>query len=190
MHTCITESELETDHSLLNALFNMYSKCGAIVEARHLFDLLSDRRTVVSWNTMMLAYINNGQGENALLLYAHMQKELSNAVPLTMALALQACVKLAEKETHVIEERSAKLVALDIGRALHAECQHQWLSSAMSISSTLVRMYGKCGAIEQAEEVFISVSAYSDYDKTMPSEYDGFVVHQKTLMNLVKQFSK
>ena len=28
VHKCIIESELETDHSLLNALFSMYSKCG------------------------------------------------------------------------------------------------------------------------------------------------------------------
>eukprot|EP01018_Ginkgo_biloba_P036696 Gb_40437 [translate_table: standard] len=60
------------------ALFNqmqltaMYSKCGSVEIARQLFDKM-DNRNVVSWNTMITGYIQNGHANEALTLFCQMQ---------------------------------------------------------------------------------------------------------------------
>eukprot|EP01018_Ginkgo_biloba_P009129 Gb_37178 [translate_table: standard] len=56
---------------LASALVDMYAKCGAIYEARHLFDKMV-HPDVVSWNAMIAGYALNGCGREALQLFQKM----------------------------------------------------------------------------------------------------------------------
>ncbi|KAG6397409.1 hypothetical protein SASPL_143576 [Salvia splendens] len=58
-------------------LINFYSKCGAVDHARKVFDEMR-LRSVVSLNTMIGAYTQNGNGEAALSLFAWMLREGSD----------------------------------------------------------------------------------------------------------------
>ena len=49
----------------------MYAKCGSIVEARQLFDLMTDKN-VVTWTAMISAYGLHGHGNEALKLFNEM----------------------------------------------------------------------------------------------------------------------
>eukprot|EP00249_Psilotum_nudum_P000276 c1118_g1_i1 orf=1-219(+) len=68
----------------------MYGKCGSIEHARRTFDLML-QRNVISWNAMMTAYTQYGQGNKALQLFQQM--ELEGVVPnrVTFVSLLSAC---------------------------------------------------------------------------------------------------
>ncbi|KAL8151240.1 hypothetical protein V2J09_021048 [Rumex salicifolius] len=59
---------------LLNSLIDMYAKCGSLVYARRVFDLMPER-TVISWNAMLVGYGKHGMGEKAVELFELMRKE-------------------------------------------------------------------------------------------------------------------
>ena len=65
VHTCIIESELETDHSVLNALFNMYSKCGAMLDARWVFEKVHPKG-VLTYNILIAAYAQEECNDSAI----------------------------------------------------------------------------------------------------------------------------
>ncbi|XP_078436659.1 pentatricopeptide repeat-containing protein At4g20770-like [Wolffia australiana] len=54
-----------------SSLIGMYAKCGAIGDARRLFDQ-APSRNVVSWNEMILGYAENGRGRAAVKLFEQM----------------------------------------------------------------------------------------------------------------------
>ena len=73
-----------------STIITMYGKCGCIIEARKVFDELSER-DVVTWNAMLSAYIEEGKEEDALLLQPTMQDEGVSSNARTLVIALQAC---------------------------------------------------------------------------------------------------
>eukprot|EP01018_Ginkgo_biloba_P033235 Gb_08628 [translate_table: standard] len=74
IHDYITRCGFELDGFLGNALVNMYSKCGSVESARHVFDAMS-QRDVVSWNSIIAGYAQNGHADEALTLFHQMQLE-------------------------------------------------------------------------------------------------------------------
>lgn len=53
------------------ALIDMYAKCESIEDTRQVFDKISERN-VVSWNTMIAGYAQNGHPEETLELVRQM----------------------------------------------------------------------------------------------------------------------
>ena len=72
VHTCIIESELETDHSLLNALFNMYSKCGAMLEARWVFEKIHPKGVLI-YNILIAVYAQEECNDSAIEVFKEIQ---------------------------------------------------------------------------------------------------------------------
>eukprot|EP00250_Pteridium_aquilinum_P028185 c36723_g1_i1 orf=274-1146(+) len=70
------------------ALLSMYEKCGAVDKAEEVFAALSERN-VVSWNVMLSVYVEQCQGEKALLLYRQMQMGGTSADDRTLLFAIQ-----------------------------------------------------------------------------------------------------
>ncbi|MCO5571639.1 hypothetical protein L7F22_025386 [Adiantum nelumboides] len=152
LHADISRGCFACDVSVRNTIVNLYGKCGAIVEAENVFCGLLNF-TVVSWNALLLAYAEHDQGEKALLMYAQMRKESLRPDLLTFLYTLQACIALAEKESPPEDEHSVKKILLEIGQALHVDLKSEGFSSHAFIRNSLVRMYGKCGAIVEAEDM-------------------------------------
>ncbi|KAH7292746.1 hypothetical protein KP509_29G083700 [Ceratopteris richardii] len=176
------------------SLLNMYGKCGAVLEAEHLFHTMSER-DIVSWNVLMSTYVQQGQGEKALLLYRQMLEEGVNCDQHTIVSALQACGILAEKEeTVLVEGQTVKMMALQIGQSLHSEAYGMHLASDVYVSNTLVSMYGKCGMVNDAEMAF---SALSNHDSiswnSMLTTYIQLGIVRKALQSykrmLIEQIS-
>ncbi|MCO5568924.1 hypothetical protein L7F22_022627 [Adiantum nelumboides] len=130
----------------------MYGKCGATFEAEHLFQAMSSR-TVVSWNALLSAYVEQGHGDRALQLHTQMQKEGVCSDQLTCVITLQACSSLAEKGT-ALENKSTRIRSMDFDHALHADALKKGFTSDVIIANTLVSMYGKCGCSRQAKFIF------------------------------------
>ncbi|KAG8654487.1 pentatricopeptide repeat-containing protein At2g13600 [Manihot esculenta] len=62
-----------SDVSVANSVITMYSKCGQIENARKVFDSIS-MKDLVSWNSMMSGYAQNGQGRIVIEIFQNMLK--------------------------------------------------------------------------------------------------------------------
>ncbi|XP_030500740.2 pentatricopeptide repeat-containing protein At4g30700 [Cannabis sativa] len=71
VHGLIKSKNLESNIFVKTALVDMYAKCGSIVEARELFDLIK-QKNVVTWNAMISGYGLHGHGHEALELFNEM----------------------------------------------------------------------------------------------------------------------
>eukprot|EP00250_Pteridium_aquilinum_P000221 c10244_g1_i1 orf=80-2863(+) len=158
IHADACKKGLARENFVGNSLVSMYGKCGATFEAENAFLALSYRDTV-SWTAMLSAYLEQGQSMKALQLFRQMQEEGVNASRLTCVIVLQTCVSFAEtNEALALEGLSVKEVALEVGQALHAYARRKDLVSDAFVGTTLLNMYGNCGSIRMAENVFNMLS--------------------------------
>ncbi|WOH10447.1 hypothetical protein DCAR_0729916 [Daucus carota subsp. sativus] len=75
LHNYIEESShLRGSTHLCNALIDMYAKCGTMDRAKSVFDAMSNR-DVISWTTMITGYAINGEVEEAIVTFKHMDAE-------------------------------------------------------------------------------------------------------------------
>ncbi|XP_010690226.1 pentatricopeptide repeat-containing protein At2g17210 [Beta vulgaris subsp. vulgaris] len=72
-HGIAIRSSLAAYVSIGTAITDMYSKCGAVEEARKAFDQIT-QKNIMSWSTMVSAYGMNGQAQDALNLVTAMKQ--------------------------------------------------------------------------------------------------------------------
>eukprot|EP01018_Ginkgo_biloba_P030295 Gb_23124 [translate_table: standard] len=89
-HAYILRKGFESDISVMNALIDMYAKCGNIDLARHLFDKMTTR-DVISWNVMIAGYGIHGHSEDALALFMQLQQTGTKPDHITFICVLSAC---------------------------------------------------------------------------------------------------
>ena len=154
IHTTICIMGFCVDPIINNTLVGIYSTCGAIVESEVLFLSLS-RQDSVAWNKMLSAYVMHGHEGKALLLYRQMQEEGVITDAHTLVYALQASANLVGKEDVDVKSNSEQKNESEIGKALHAYARRKGFTSTnVFVVNTIIGMYGKCGAIAEAEIVF------------------------------------
>lgn len=78
IHVSVVCIGCDTTVEVGNALINMYSKCGTLEEAHVMFNSISERN-VVSYNCIISAFAQHGQGREAVHLLQQMQ--LENVMP-------------------------------------------------------------------------------------------------------------
>ncbi|KAM0974210.1 hypothetical protein TB2_017075 [Malus domestica] len=89
-HGLIKSKNLESNIYVLTSLVDMYAKCGSIVEARKLFDSMTEKN-VVTWNAMISAYGLHGDGHEALKLFTEMLHSGISPSAVTFLSVLYAC---------------------------------------------------------------------------------------------------
>lgn len=130
---------LGKDVTVGNALLDMYCKCCLLPKAQEVFDSIPFR-DAISWNTLLAGYAEHGDGQDALEHLGLMQSQGVSPDAVTFVCGLKACGSIG---------------AIDQGRKLHAEIERKGLlMTNYAIGSTLVDMYGKCGLVAKAQEVF------------------------------------
>uniref|UniRef100_A0A9I9CV42 DYW domain-containing protein n=1 Tax=Cucumis melo TaxID=3656 RepID=A0A9I9CV42_CUCME len=72
LHALSVVTGLDSYVSVGNTLITCYSKNGFLKEARRIFHWLSEDRDEVSWNSMVVAYMQHREGSKALELYLEM----------------------------------------------------------------------------------------------------------------------
>ncbi|KAJ0960725.1 hypothetical protein J5N97_001374 [Dioscorea zingiberensis] len=117
-----------------NAILDMYGKCGALTEARVIFEEMN-RRDAVSWNAIIAALEQNERYEETLLCFAEMLRCGMEPDEFTYGSVLKAC---------------ASLESLDFGVKVHDKIIKCGLGFDSFIGSALVDMYCKCSAMEEA----------------------------------------
>lgn len=158
VHADALRRSYDKDVFVSNTLISVYGKCGSTLDAKNVFDGLR-WRDVVSWNAMAAAYVEHGLAENCLDLYEQMQTEGVSPDRWTFVGLLQAAALLAQKEDEVlVNGQSIKAKSLERVKALHADSWRRGYHEDTYIGNTLVSVYGKCGSIMDAEEVFDELS--------------------------------
>ncbi|KAJ7295918.1 hypothetical protein O6H91_Y155500 [Diphasiastrum complanatum] len=138
LHSHIIKSGIEVNVIVASALVDMYAKCRHIERARQVFNNMHEKN-VVSWNSMIAGYAQQGLGTEALALYEQMKLEAVQPNSVTYVVLLKACASIA---------------ALEKGKELHWHIIKSGLESGVVVGSALVDMYAKCGHIERARQLF------------------------------------
>ncbi|CAI0416360.1 unnamed protein product [Linum tenue] len=125
-----------------NSMVDGYAKCGNMELARQVFDSMPDR-DVVSWSSLIDGYVKAGGYKEALVMFNKMQgaanTEANEVTAVTMVSVLSACAHSGE---------------LEKGRAMHDYITRNSLPKTLVLQTSLVDMYAKCGAIDEALKVF------------------------------------
>jgi pentatricopeptide repeat protein len=158
-HSDMISGASNLDVFVISSLISMYGKCGAVLEAEHVFLRCPNRGTnAVCCNAMFSAYLECGYLAKALQLFGKMHDEEEDGLlphRLSCVILLQACASLAETWS---EDENA---LVEIGRSLHAYARRHGFESDETVCSALVIFYGKCGMIREAENVFLSLSEWT-----------------------------
>ncbi|XP_043723316.1 pentatricopeptide repeat-containing protein At1g08070, chloroplastic-like [Telopea speciosissima] len=142
----IKDHGLGSNLRLVNALIDMYSKCGELETARGLLDRIS-QRDQISWNVMIGGYTRMSHYREALDLFRQMLQSKEEPNEVTFLSILPTC---------------AYLGTLDLGKWIHVYTDKNFSNSVnMSLSTSLIDMYAKCGSIEAAKQVFDSMKSKS-----------------------------
>lgn len=136
------------DSAPCNALLDAFMKNGEVESALSLFGGFADR-DVVSWTTMINGFVKNGLGKEALWWFRKMMEEEGrrNDGSLkpnesTIVCGLSACAN------------SKGSGDLGHGRAIHGYVVRHEFEATVILSTALVDMYGKCGHLKPARNVF------------------------------------
>ncbi|KAG0489429.1 hypothetical protein HPP92_008240 [Vanilla planifolia] len=121
-----------------NALMYGYARAGDLEMVHHLFDGMP-QRDAVSWGTIISAYSRARRPNDALRLFERMQADGLQPDNVALASALSCCAQLGE---------------LAKGKAIHEYITKNKSELTVKLSTGLVDMYAKCGAINTAMNVF------------------------------------
>ncbi|XP_038884005.1 pentatricopeptide repeat-containing protein At1g25360-like [Benincasa hispida] len=176
VHAYILKNELNPNHyfwlSVNNALITLYCKNDKVDEARKIFYEMPVRN-IITWNAILSGYVNagrmveaksffeempdknlltltvmisglaqNGFGDEGLKLFKQMRLDGFEPCDYAFAGALTACSVLG---------------ALENGRQLHAQLVHLGYESSLSVGNAMISMYARCGVVEAAESVFVTM---------------------------------
>ncbi|VAI61383.1 unnamed protein product [Triticum turgidum subsp. durum] len=89
-HRFVTRQRLEGNIRIANSLMDMYARCGQVEFARQVFDSMR-KRTVVSWNSMIVGFAANGRCTDAIKHFEAMRKKGFKPDAVTFTGVLTAC---------------------------------------------------------------------------------------------------
>ncbi|MBA0558050.1 hypothetical protein Golob_015087 [Gossypium lobatum] len=90
VHRLVLKQSFINNVRVNNSLIDMYSRCGCIEFAREVFDKMQ-KRSLVSWNSIIVGFAVNGFAEEALKYFDAMQKEGFKPDGVSFTGALTAC---------------------------------------------------------------------------------------------------
>ena len=128
------------DHQIYlnNLLVLMYGKCGDLPDARAIF-VRMPTRNAFSWNIMMGACIQNKANHEAIKVFSHMSLHGMKPDKVTFLGILSICANQA---------------TLRVGKYVHNVIVEDGIELDITIGTALLHMYGRCGTLNQAREVF------------------------------------
>ncbi|CAI0401659.1 unnamed protein product [Linum tenue] len=135
IHGYVFRAGLGTESFAGGALVSMYAKCGALAFASKVFDMLP-KKDQVACSSLVSGYAQNGLLEEAVVLFHEMIASNFKVDSFTISSALGA------------------INSLDLGLQVHTLVTKVGLASELSVGSSLVTMYSKCGNIVDCSKAF------------------------------------
>ncbi|CAM8958959.1 unnamed protein product [Rhodiola kirilowii] len=138
IHSRLYVSGYGFDLILATKLVHLYSVCGCLSSAHHLFDRIS-KRNLFLWNVLIRGYAWSGPYEVSVSLYYQMIENGLFPDHFTFPFVLKACSALS---------------AIKEGKDIHERIKLSGLESDVFVSAALIDMYAKCGYVDSARSVF------------------------------------
>ncbi|GLT36182.1 hypothetical protein SLA2020_105760 [Shorea laevis] len=138
VHVEVLKHGLEYDMYVGNNLVHLYGCCQELLGAQRVFNDMSER-SVVSWNAMITACVENGGLEEAIRYFVKMRDCGFHPDETTMVIVLSLCAEIGN---------------LSLGMWIHSQVIEKGLVLNCQLGTALVDMYAKCGAINYARLVF------------------------------------
>ncbi|KAK6926379.1 Pentatricopeptide repeat [Dillenia turbinata] len=135
IHRHVVRCGFWNDGFVLNALVDMYAKCGDIVKARKVFDKIYDK-DLVSWNSMLTGYMHHGLLGEALSVFHDMVNV--GVVPDSVA----------------VSTILAGLPRLKIIVQIHAWVIRRGLEWSLSVANSLIVAYSSHGMLNASRWIF------------------------------------
>ncbi|KAL7154453.1 hypothetical protein ABFS83_03G003000 [Erythranthe nasuta] len=158
--------------SVNNALITLYWKCGELEQARSIFDSISIK-DLISWNAILSAYVSKGKIHEAKSIFDEMsEKNMLSWTVMISGLAQhgsgEEALKLFSKmKSNGLEPcdyafsgaitSCAVLASLEQGRQLHGQLIRLGFDSSLSAGNALITMYARCGVLDAAYSVFLTM---------------------------------
>ncbi|KAF8411970.1 hypothetical protein HHK36_004528 [Tetracentron sinense] len=137
IHAYVTKSGSGSNISVQTALISLYAHCGCFCSAVKLFEKME--HDVVSFTALISGYSKFGYSEEAQFWLVKMLWEGIRPNRFTLASALTAC---------------AKSTTIETGKSLHNLIIRTGMEDDKFVASSLIDMYSKCGAIDDAVNFF------------------------------------
>ncbi|XP_054805762.1 pentatricopeptide repeat-containing protein At1g62260, mitochondrial isoform X3 [Prosopis cineraria] len=119
-----------------NSLITMYSRCGAIIEARNVFNEMDLRKDVISWNAMIGGYASHGFAVEALELFELMKRSKVHPTYISFISVLNACAHVG-----LVEEGKRQFNSMINEYGIEPRVEH---------FASLVDIVGRHGQLEEA----------------------------------------
>ncbi|KAJ4973456.1 hypothetical protein NE237_006630 [Protea cynaroides] len=97
IHVHVIRNGLDYQVFVNNSLIEMYGKCGSVESAWKIFDLVLNK-SVISWSSMIKAYVNHGPYDYALSRFIKMRIEGVKVDSITVINVLPTCVNAGALE--------------------------------------------------------------------------------------------
>ncbi|KAK7304600.1 hypothetical protein VNO77_42483 [Canavalia gladiata] len=140
LHAVVISHGFDFNRVISSALIDMYGKTRVVEDARRVFDELPEQ-DVVCWTSVISTLTRNDRFKEAVRLFYDMHKGGFGLVPdgFTFGTLLAAC---------------ANLGWLSLGKEVHGKVVTVGMCGNVVVESSLLDMYGKCGAIRYSRMVF------------------------------------
>ncbi|CAN0923951.1 Putative pentatricopeptide repeat-containing protein At1g68930 [Linum grandiflorum] len=166
VHAFIVRKDYKGNVFVDSALLDMYCKCQNVNYAESVFKRMKFRN-VVSWTAMLVGYGQNGLSEQAIRVYSEMQQNGIQPEDFTLGSVISSCANLA---------------SLEEGTQFHAQALLTGLISSITVSNALITLYGKCGSVEECDQLFNEMNFRDEVSWTaMVSGYAQFGKAEKTI---------
>ncbi|CAA0835090.1 Pentatricopeptide repeat-containing protein [Striga hermonthica] len=124
-----------------NTILSAHVSVGKIYEAKFFFDKMPEKN-MLSWTVMISGFAQHGLGEEALKLFNQMRLHGLEPCDYAFAGAITSCGVLA---------------SLEQGRQLHGQLIRLGFESSLSAGNALITMYARCGTLEAAQGMFLTM---------------------------------
>ena len=147
VHVCIIEGVFEDDVGVANALVNMYGNCDSLEDAQSVFNKIS-AMDVVSWNAIIAAYAQHGNGKKVLWLYDQMRTCVRPDCVTYISIFL-AC-----SHSGLLEEGRRCLASMTRENGIELTPQHY---------NCLIDLLARAGRLDEAENMLKSLGFEPTY---------------------------
>lgn len=138
---------IDDNMPVCSALVDMYCKCGVTLDASVIFETMSSRN-VITWNAMIRGYAQNGQVQEALVLYERMLQENFKPDYISFVGVLSACIN-----GDMVEE----------GQKYFDSISEHGMTPTLDHYACMVTLLGRSGRIDKAVDLIKGMPHEPDY---------------------------
>lgn len=138
VHSYILTHNFHMNTEIANQLIHMYAKCHGITSARRVFDRIR-RKDLVSWTSIMTAYVCDENAEEAINLFRIMKREKLDHDSVTLVSLVQAL---------------AQLGCLISAKEVHCRLYRAQMEKEGLVLNSLITSYARLGKLDMSRNMF------------------------------------